>query len=109
LQPGSKIKGKTVAELGNRNRPLDMIVYDKGGKDYLLMANNSRGLMKVDLSGIGSAEEITEKVPDKAGLPFETLKEPGQVVQLDRLDQDHAVLLVQAENGGLDLTTFELP
>src|SRR4029077_4219966 len=27
IQPGAKIKGKTIAELGNRNRPLDMIVY----------------------------------------------------------------------------------
>jgi hypothetical protein len=33
LMPGSKIKGKTIAELGNRNRPLDMIVYQKDGKD----------------------------------------------------------------------------
>ena len=34
LKPGAKIKGKTIAELGNRNRPLDMIVYQKDGKDY---------------------------------------------------------------------------
>src|SRR5262249_36287382 len=34
LKPGAKVKGKTVAELGNRNRPLDMIVYQKDGKDY---------------------------------------------------------------------------
>ncbi len=39
LKPGSKVKGTTVAELGNRNRPLDMIVYKKGGKDYLLLSN----------------------------------------------------------------------
>jgi len=44
LKPGAKIKGKTIAELGNQNRPLDMIVYQKGGKDYLLLANNSRGV-----------------------------------------------------------------
>jgi len=37
LKPGAKVKGKTVAELGNRNRPLDMIVYQKDGKDYLLL------------------------------------------------------------------------
>ncbi|MCI0366110.1 MAG: hypothetical protein L0219_19800, partial [Phycisphaerales bacterium] len=44
LKPGAKIKGKTIAELGNRNRPLDMIVYQKDGKDYLLLANSSRGI-----------------------------------------------------------------
>ena len=40
LKPGAKVTGTTIAELGNRNRPLDMIVYKKGGQDYLLMANN---------------------------------------------------------------------
>ena len=35
LKPGNKVKGKTIAELGNRNRPLDMIVYKgKDGKEY---------------------------------------------------------------------------
>ena len=38
LKPGSKVKGTTIAELGNRNRPLDMIVYHKDGKDYILMS-----------------------------------------------------------------------
>src|SRR5262249_7514295 len=42
LKPGEKVKGTTVAELGNGNRPLSMIVYQKGGKDYVLMANNKR-------------------------------------------------------------------
>src|SRR5688572_22143895 len=43
LKPGAKIMGTTIAELGNRNRPLDMIVYKKDGKEFLLMSNNSRG------------------------------------------------------------------
>ena len=50
LKPGKKIKGITIAELGNRNRPLDMIVYNKGGKDYILLANSSRGVMKINKS-----------------------------------------------------------
>ena len=29
LAPGTKVTGTTIAELGNRNRPLDMIVYEK--------------------------------------------------------------------------------
>ena len=58
LKPGAKIKGKTIAELGNRNRPLDMIVYQKDGKDYLLMANSSRGLMKITTEGIDKVEAI---------------------------------------------------
>ena len=30
LKPGNKVMGTTIAELGNMNRPLDMIVYKKG-------------------------------------------------------------------------------
>ncbi len=56
LKPGSKVRGTTVAELGNHNRPLDMIVYSKGGKDYLLMANSRRGVMKVDVANIDKTE-----------------------------------------------------
>ena len=33
LKAGAHVKGTTIAELGNRNRPLDMIVYQKDGKD----------------------------------------------------------------------------
>ena len=40
LEPGEKVMGETVAELGNRNRPLDMVVYQKDGQDHVLMANN---------------------------------------------------------------------
>src|SRR6266567_5591552 len=36
LKPGAKVKGTTVAELGNRNRPLDIVIYEKGGKQYAL-------------------------------------------------------------------------
>ena len=62
LKAGAHVKGTTIAELGNRNRPLDMIVYQKDGKDYLLMANSSRGVMKIPTEGAGTAEGITEPV-----------------------------------------------
>ncbi len=51
LKAGAHVKGTTIAELGNRNRPLDMIVYQKDGKDYLLMTNSSRGVMKIPTEG----------------------------------------------------------
>ena len=45
--PGAKVRGTTIAELGSGNRPIDMIVYSRGGQDYLLMSNTSRGVMKI--------------------------------------------------------------
>ena len=109
LDSGKKLRGITVAELGNRNRPLDMVVYQKDGKDYVLMANSSRGLMKIAVDGVESIEGITEKIRGTAGLPYETIESVQGVVQLDRLNKDTAVVLVQADDGGMNLTTLSLP
>ena len=59
LKSGAKVMGTTIAELGNRNRPLDMIVYQKDGKEFLLMSNNSRGVMKIPTAGFADAASIT--------------------------------------------------
>src|SRR4051812_26775565 len=93
LNAGAKVKGKTVAELGNRNRPIDMIVYQKDGKDYLLMANSSRGVMKIATDQIENTSAIQSPVSDKQGLPYETIKDWTGIEQLDRLDDSRAVVL----------------
>ena len=72
--PGTKVRGTTIAELGNGNRPIDMIVYSRGGQDYLLMANTSRGVMNIPTATFASARGINAKVVETtAGVPFETL------------------------------------
>jgi len=108
LKPGSKIAGTTIAELGNMNRPLDMIVYTKNGADHILMSNSARGVMKMSIAGIEKYNAITERT-DVAGLPYETLADLKGVLQLDRLDANSALLLVKAESGALDLKTIGLP
>jgi len=108
LKPGAKVKGTTVAELGNRNTPLDMVVYNKGGKDYLLMINDNRGVMKIDLSNIGTADGINARVRDKAGLAYETIDSMMGVVQLSKLDNGHAITLTK-NGSGFNLDTIELP
>ncbi len=109
LKPGMKVKGTTIAELGNRNRPLDMIVYEKGGKNYLLLANNNRGVMKISTDGNDKPEGIETKIRGKAGLAYETITQLKGVMQLDRLNKGNALLLVQSSNGSLNLKTIELP
>lgn len=108
LKPGEKLRGVTVAELGNRNRPLDMVVYNKGGQDYILMANSSRGVMKIPTQGIDKIEGITEKIDGKAGLTYETIDSLKDVAQLDRLNGERAVILTETE-GRADLKTIALP
>jgi hypothetical protein len=108
LKPGSKIRGTTIAELGNRNVPLDMVPYQKDGKDYLLIANSARGVMKVDASGATKAEGLTARVADKAGIPYETIETLKGVEHLDQLDKEKAVILVKAADG-YNLQTINLP
>jgi hypothetical protein len=109
LKPGAKIKGKTVAELGNRNRPLDMIVYQKDGKDYLLLANSSRGIMKINADEIAGAESITERVADKKGVSYQTISDWKGVEQLDTFDQKNALVLRKGEGGAVSLESLPLP
>lgn len=111
LKPSEKTRGTTVAELGNRNQPLDMIAYHKDGKDFLLLSNNPRGVMKINTENIGRSEGITEPIKDgkTAGQTYETIKELEGVVQLDRLNDDSLVVIVQSANGSQDLKTVPLP
>ncbi len=108
LQPGKKVRGTTVAELGNRNRPLDIIAYKKGGQGFLLMANSSRGVMKIPTKGLDTQKHIETRVSGKAGQEYETIASLTNVTQLDKLNNDHAVILVEAD-GNADLKTVALP
>jgi len=109
LQPGQKVRGTTVAELGNQNRPLDMVIYKKDGKDYILMANSARGLMKITTDKIATQESILAKVADTAGLAYEKIEAPTGVVQLDRLSDSLAVVLIQTKDGATNLKSIALP
>ncbi|MDA1051161.1 MAG: hypothetical protein O3C40_11870 [Planctomycetota bacterium] len=111
LKSDKPVRGTTVAELGNRNRPYDMIVYEKDGESWLLMANSARGVMKISTKDIGRSEGITEPVKGGgvAGQKYETIEELKGVVQLDRLNDGQAIIVVQNEGGAQDLATIELP
>jgi hypothetical protein len=111
LKPQEKTRGTTLAELGNMNRPLDMIAYKKDGKDFLLMSNSARGVMKISTDNIARNEGITEPVRGggTAGQAYETIAELIGVVQLDRFDDDQAVVLIQSQNGSQDLKVVPLP
>ena len=111
LKPGSNVVGKTIAELGNRNRPLDMIVYKKDGKEYLLMANSSRGVMKITTEKLGNYKSITEKVSGGGtkGVPYETVSDWTKVYQLAELDGQHALVVRGADGDNLNLEAVRLP
>lgn len=108
LQDGAHAKGRTVAELGNWNTPLDIIEMEKEGERYVLMANSNRALMKIKVSNIeGFGDSLTERVKERAGtagvdfvnLPF------VNVQQLDKLNETTFVMIQRGADGVLGLTT----
>jgi hypothetical protein len=107
LKPGNKVKGTTIAELGNRNKPLDMIVYTKNGKHYILMANSSRGVMKLTADHLESYSPITKQT-EITGVPYETIASLKGVQHLDKYDDSQALVLM-GEGASLDLRTIPLP
>jgi hypothetical protein len=108
LKAGAKVKGKTIAELGNGNAPLDMFVYKKDGKDWLLIANSKRGVMKVSTEGMDKLPAIEART-GVTGAKYETIKEWQGVVQLDRFNDTNAIVLIQGTDGKINLKTMPLP
>ena len=107
LKAGNKVKGTTIAELGNRNKPIDMIVYAKGGKHYILMANSSRGVMKLTADNLETYQPITKQT-ETSGVPYETIAGLKGVQHLDKYDDANALVLM-GDAGSLDLRTVPLP
>jgi len=105
LKSGAKVMGKTIAEFGAGNTPLDMIAYSKGGQNYILMSNTSRGVMKFSTAGLDKYDPITKAVPDKQGVPYETIASLTNVMQMDQFDAQRAVILTRSG----DLRTVALP
>ncbi|MBI4264684.1 MAG: hypothetical protein HY657_09930 [Acidobacteria bacterium] len=110
LRPGDKVRGTTIAEFGAGNRVLDMIVYRKGGQEFLLTANNSRGVMKIPTSTFASATPITTPVEtETGGVPFEKVTSMTGIRQLDKLDDSNSIVIAQNASGALNLQVVPLP
>lgn len=108
LKGGAKVTGKTVAELGAGNTPLDIITYRKAGKEYLLVSNTRHGVLKLGTEQIASVEPISQRVRGTAGMKAENVAALANVKQLDKLNDESAVLLV-TEGGSSELRTVPLP
>ena len=107
LADGAHVKGRTVAEFGSGNYPLDMIVYKKGEEERLLIANSNLPLMIVDpndIASFGGGIE-TEVEGYTAGVSYEIRSGAG-VQQLDLLDEQRIVAIQRLPGGTLDLVTM---
>lgn len=110
LKAGKHVKGRTVAEFGAGNSPIDMITMKKGDASYLVMANSNRPVMRVKFKSIESYEgNLTDPIKESygtAGVDFVTLPVVN-VLQMDKLDDTQVIVLQRRGNGDLDLWTAQ--
>jgi hypothetical protein len=97
LIPGTKTVGRTVADLGAMNQPLDMVSFVQGGEEYLLVANTSHGLVKISCADIDIQPPLTEPT-EPVGVPREIEAMRG-ITRLANLNGGHVIAL-QRDDGG---------
>jgi hypothetical protein len=99
----TQIKGRTVAELGFGNTPLDMASYKKDGEEYLLVSNTRHPLFKIPASSIAGQEGLTTK-GESMGVPREPLPQKG-VTCMGNLNGSY-VLMMQHDDSGVALHSY---
>lgn len=110
MKSADRMRGKTIAELGFGNVPVDMLHIDQGEEEYVLLTNSRRGSMKISMDDIRAAQKldsIEESVGPRTGVDY--LGSPlGLVVQVDNYG-DGAILILERdpENGSLRLSARE--
>jgi hypothetical protein len=126
LQPGAKVKGISMVELGSGNRPLDMIAYTKDGRARILMNtfrfHHDRApfgpspywAAVMDAGLLEGQDAVNEKAARRlaGGKPandrIRMVEEFHGVVQLDKLSEKEAVVLRQ-KGENFDLEPVALP
>ena len=108
-QLGSKthVKGKTVAEFGSGNYPLDMVLYQNNGKDYVLMSNSQLPLLIFDPDDVESFEgEINTEVEGyMAGVSY-TPRSGSGVQELEAFNEKFILATQRLPSGKLSLVSF---
>ena len=104
LQTGTQLRGRTVAELGAMNTPIDMVSYSSGGEEYLLVSNTHHALIKIACKDIPTQEPLTQH-REPVGVPRQTLPHEG-VGRMANLDGSHVVMIQQDGEGNLDLRSY---
>lgn len=110
LKSNKHVKGATLAELGGGSRPLDMILYQKKGESYVLIANSNRSVYKMKVSNIEQSPAITTPVDDifvSSGTPYVATGYIG-VMHIDNLNSKYvAALQRDIETGELNIVSIQ--
>ena len=109
LKKGGHLRGRTVAELGGGNQPVDMVQYEANGKQWVLIANSDRTLMRMDPEEIAKAPGLTKGVDaafKSAGVGYLSVSSSGVMHVADAGDAI-AVLRRDTETGAVEVAKYE--
>lgn len=104
LNTGTQVKGKTVAELGARNRPFDMVSYVHANQEYLLVSNSTYALMKIACKDIDEQECLTQP-EEPVGVPRQELPHQG-VSRMENLNGSNVLMMQRDADGNISLRSY---
>lgn len=109
LKDGAHVKGRTIAEFGSGNYPLDMVIARSSRGDRLFLANSNLPALTVRLDAIDQFKgALTEPVESyTAGLKAD-YRSGVSLQQLDNLGDKHLLVLRRLPGGTLDLESWPL-
>lgn len=102
LVDGDRVVGRTVAELGGANTPLDMVSFRRDDVEYVLVSNTRLPLLKIDGRDIDAQSGLTQHRQPR-GVPWEALTQHG-VSRMAVVDGQ--VVMLQRDDAGLHLRSY---
>ncbi|MBM2809775.1 MAG: hypothetical protein HW416_534 [Chloroflexi bacterium] len=100
----SQLKGRTVAELGSGNTPVDILSYKRDGQEFLLVSNTKHPLMKLACRDVDRQEGLTQPKQPR-GVPREELPHQG-VSHMANLNASYVLMMQQDEAANVHLRSY---
>lgn len=103
FQDGKAVRGKTLAELGSGNQPLDMVAFTHKGTSKVVLSNSNRTLMIFNAADIAAQKEgLTKEIAHKAGVPYKDIS-GVYVQQMADFNEKYLVMMKRLPGGKLGL------
>jgi len=104
LTPGEQVKGRTVADLGAMNTPVDIVAYKRDGEEYLLVSNTRHPLLKFAAKDVDRQEALTQP-HEPQGVPREELPQEG-VGRMANLNGSYVLMMQEDQAGDVHLRSY---
>lgn len=104
VESGTQLKGRTVADLGAGNTPVDIVSYRREGEEYLLVSNTRHPLIKIACKDVDRQESLTQP-KEPVGVPREALPHQG-VTRMANLNGSYVLMMQRDDKGDVHLRSY---